>query len=46
MKIVVVFVEAFTFHLTFLRLDPQKGILNLRSLFFFYRDAAEKALQK
>lgn len=40
MKIVVVFVEAFTSHLTFLRLDPQRGILNR---FFFNVKQLEKA---
>lgn len=44
MKIAVVFVDAFTFHLSFLRLAPQKGVLNLRSLLL--TTAAQKALQK
>lgn len=44
MKIAAVFVDVFTFHSSFLRLAPQKGVLNLCSLLL--NTDAQKAFQK
>lgn len=44
MKIAVNFVDAFTFHSSFLMLAPQTWVLNLRSLLL--NTVAQKALQK